>query len=353
MRTHLFEINRNGALIGPFEYETIVRMMNEGMLTPEDFFRARGQEAWRPMFMFGESETTEEASEPDEAPSEAIAQGPHCSRPQLRWLIGLATVALLVLAITAPFWRHQRQLKPMPDQASASVPNGLDRSIQTEAERTEPAKIEAAKVEPSKEVDPPEEAAASLAPAKHESASPSLLSNPLCAAHPGEKYRANAEQGDSLQQALLADALMTTGWSAAQFKEAADWAEKSAQQGNPLGKAIIAEAISKGIGRDPDFSRGLELSADNAWDLVAGADAGGPVWQRWAAKAPIAWRRTFPESHETPAQRDQRQNALLEKAAEGGDLEAAVHLADETFSDPNKSSDDKAKAMAFLRVASN
>jgi TPR repeat protein/S1-C subfamily serine protease len=137
-----------------------------------------------------------------------------------------------------------------------------------------------------------------------------------------EKYRAKAESGDALAQAMLADALYYGIPSDDAFEEAAIWAEKSAAQGCPIGTALLGDMHKTGNGRPFDVEKAADL-ADSCRDpLLAGATTDNPVWLRWAAQVRGRFQALeFPEDPKTVPM-----VSTMRKAIEADDFQAPVEL---------------------------
>lgn len=137
-----------------------------------------------------------------------------------------------------------------------------------------------------------------------------------------EEYRAKAEAGDALAQAMLADALYYGIPSDAAFEEASAWAEKSAAQGCPIGTALLGDMHKTGNGRPFDVNKAADLAESCGDSLLAGAKTDNPVSLRWAAQVRGRFHELeFPDDHPILPL-----FPTLRKAIEAGDTHAPVEL---------------------------
>ncbi|MCW1912038.1 trypsin-like peptidase domain-containing protein [Luteolibacter sp. GHJ8] len=171
----------------------------------------------------------------------------------------------------------------------------------------------------------------------------------------GEEHRAKAEAGDALAQAMLADALYYGLPSDAAFAEAAQWAEKSAAGGCPIGTAILADMFRTGKGRAHDEKKAEELAEASREPLLAGTDSANAVWLRWAALSPP--RETeglyFVGSLEGNAKHLGRNLPLMRRAIAAGDVQAAVEWAERIYKwkDWGSGREDEKKVIEVLQRA--
>lgn len=331
MKQTLFYVHKNGAELGPFEHATIERMLAAGMVKQDDFFREENEQAWRPLFMWTEAKPNHLVAF---APTPMVETHSAESRGTAKWLPWICLVAFIAIVVGIGFFKFQGvKLTGLPlTKAPDSVDGGEQHeSTDKPSESTQgPASGTVGETPNSGAVvlpaagTAPSQASAVTAEASAQEPKPEWPRS-----NPGQQYRPKAEQGDAVHQALLADALIIEGWTSDQFKEGADWAEKSAAQGCPLGKAVLAHAIHYGVGRSSDRDLGVELSRDNAIAILAEAETNLPAWQRWAATAPPRSFRTYPEAFEKKEDVDSRRHRLLRQAAKAGDFQAAVLIAED------------------------
>lgn len=362
MKSRLFDVQKNGTNIGPFEFATIVRMMEAGMLQEEDLFREAGEEAWRPLFMLGEAVENLPQEESPEIEAEMVTRPPERrSKAPLFWTLGAIVVvaSITVFALTYAGFFHSRTAAPQTASSPVSVEPGPAETVSAAGAEPNPSPASDEKVVSEKH-EVPAIADHAKAPANESANEPAKPAAPVPALQPinpradlGQAYRAKAEQGDALHQALLADALLIQGWTGGQFKEGADWAEKSAKQNHALGRAILAHAVENGLGRTLDRDVGREMAHENAVAVISGAADGPPVWYRWAALAPQRWFANFPEAHESVEQRVLRRDAMLRRAAEGGDFQASVELARQIYNRSGQPAEEQAETLLWLRKAAD
>jgi TPR repeat protein len=259
------------------------------------------------------------AAEPAPAGEETSGGGPW--RTSRGKIVGAACAAAVII-IGLALWSVLRE-GPRSSVGGGESSNHLDKQPAGQADALNRPSGSTSKTNPDKP--------AAVAAKPNSVESPAIPPRPKA----GEEYRAKAEAGDALSQALLADALLYDLPNDAALREAADWAEKSSAQSCALGTQILATMIKAGDGRPWDPDRGAKVENDNVEALLAGADAGPPAWKRWIYQSPMR------ENYETY---DQRRFDYLQRAADAGDVMAAVLLARRIY--PGQQ--DKAKENAAI-----